>query len=79
VTPILFLLLTGWTMVFLLVEKTSESVLGIFTLGIGLGAYAVCRGWEMMKRYKEHREQVAEMAAADTSATRKKKRATCPE
>ena len=79
VTPILFLLLTGWTMVFLLVEKTSESVLGIFTLGIGLGAYAVCRGWEMMKRYKEHREQVAEMAAADTSVTRKKKRATCPE
>ncbi len=52
VTPILFLLLTGWTMVFLLVQKTAESVLGIFTLGIGLGVYAVCRWREVIASYK---------------------------
>jgi len=52
VTPILFLMLTGWTMVFLLIEKTAESVLGIFTLGIGLGVYALCQWIELSQRYK---------------------------
>ena len=75
VTPILFLLLTGWTMVFLLVEKTSESVLGIFTLGIGLGAYAVCRWWELMKQHKA-RQVVAEGVSPAMDVNRKKKRAT---
>ena len=75
VTPILFLLLTGWTIVFLLVEKTSESVLGIFTLGIGLGAYAVCRWWELMEQYKA-RQVVAEGVSPAMDVNRKKKRAT---
>lgn len=35
VVPILFLALTGWTMIFLMKEKTGEALMGLLTLAIG--------------------------------------------
>ena len=39
VTPLLFLLLSGWTLVFILRDKPVESVYGLATLVVGLGFY----------------------------------------
>lgn len=41
VTPVIFLLLSGWTLFFLLKEKTMESLYGLGTVGIGLIFYFV--------------------------------------
>ncbi|GAA4382725.1 APC family permease [Hymenobacter koreensis] len=40
-TPLLFLALNGWTLVFLLRDKFQESMLGLLTVAIGLLVYAV--------------------------------------
>jgi len=39
VTPILFLALSGWTLVFILRDKPVESLLGLLTLIVGAGVY----------------------------------------
>ncbi len=41
VTPIVFLLLSAWTMYFLLVKNTAESLYGLGTIGIGLIIYTI--------------------------------------
>lgn len=41
VTPVLFLLLSGWTLVYLLRDKPLESLAGLVTLLIGLPVYAL--------------------------------------
>ncbi len=76
VTPILFLMLTGWTMVFLLIEKTAESVLGIFTLGIGLGVYALCQWIELSQRYKAKMAEAKVQAGGKGSVIQGKKKRT---
>lgn len=73
VTPILFLLLTGWTMVFLLIQKTAESVLGIFTLGIGLGVYALCRWREVVASYKVRMTSYESRSTSEPSSVTKYK------
>lgn len=42
-TPLLFLLLSGWTLVFILRDKPLESLYGLATLGVGLGFYFLSR------------------------------------
>lgn len=41
VVPIIFLLLTGWTMCFLIIRKTDEALLGMLTLLIGMIVYYI--------------------------------------
>ena len=41
VTPIIFLSLTGWTLVYLLIDKPKESMLGLLTVAIGVVVYLV--------------------------------------
>ena len=43
VTPLLFLLLSGWTLVFILRDKPVESLYGLVTLVVGLGFYFLSR------------------------------------
>ena len=43
VTPLLFLLLSGWTLVFILRDKPTESLYGLATLVVGLGFYFLSR------------------------------------
>jgi len=43
VTPLLFLLLSGWTLVFILRDKPMESLYGLATLVVGLGFYYLSR------------------------------------
>ena len=40
-TPIIFLSLTGWTLVYLLIDKPKESMLGLLTVAIGVVVYLV--------------------------------------
>ncbi len=42
-TPLLFLGLSGWTLVFILLDKPTESLYGLLTLAIGLGVYTYVR------------------------------------
>ena len=42
-TPLLFLGLSGWTLVFILRDKPMESLYGLATLGVGLLVYALAR------------------------------------
>ena len=39
VTPVLFLLVTGWMVIYTLVDRTFESFIGLLTLLLGLGIY----------------------------------------
>lgn len=41
VVPVIFLLLTGWTMCFLIIRKTDEALLGMLTLLVGMAVYYV--------------------------------------
>lgn len=41
VVPVIFLILTAWTMCFLIIRKTDEALLGMLTLFIGMGVYYV--------------------------------------
>jgi APA family basic amino acid/polyamine antiporter len=41
ITPLLFLLLSGWTLVFLLRDQTVQSLLGLGTVMLGLIVYAI--------------------------------------
>ena len=41
VTPAIFLLLSGWTLAFILRDKPTESLYGLLTLAVGLAVYAV--------------------------------------
>jgi len=43
VTPLLFLLLSGWTLFFILRDKPKESLFGLLTLGVGVLVYLVAR------------------------------------
>jgi APA family basic amino acid/polyamine antiporter len=43
VTPLLFLLLSGWTLFFILRDKPLESLFGLLTLGVGVLVYLVAR------------------------------------
>ena len=43
VTPLLFLLLSGWTLFFILRDKPWESLYGLLTLGVGVLVYFVAR------------------------------------
>ncbi|MDO7876781.1 amino acid permease [Hymenobacter sp. ASUV-10] len=43
VTPLLFLLLSGWTLFFILRDKPYESLYGLLTLGVGALVYFVAR------------------------------------
>lgn len=52
--PIIFLLLTGWTMCFLIIRKTEESLLGMLTLVVGVAVYYVdkCYAAKIQKKMK---------------------------
>lgn len=39
ITPIIFLSLTGWTLVYLLIDKPNESLLGLLTVAVGVLVY----------------------------------------
>lgn len=39
ITPLIFLSLTGWTLVYLLIDKPKESLLGLLTIAIGVVVY----------------------------------------
>ncbi len=41
VTPAVFLVLSGWTLVFILRDKPTESLYGLLTLAVGLAVYAL--------------------------------------
>ena len=41
VTPFIFLLLSGWTLWYILLDKPTESLYGLLTLGLGLVVYGV--------------------------------------
>lgn len=43
ITPLLFLLLNGWTMVFLIRDKPTESLYGLATLAVGFVVYLLSR------------------------------------
>ncbi|TGE20255.1 amino acid permease [Hymenobacter aquaticus] len=43
VTPLLFLALSGWTLVFILRDKPTESLYGLATLAVGAGVYFLGR------------------------------------
>lgn len=47
-TPLIFLSLTGWTLVYLLIEKPKESLLGLFTVLIGIIFYYLSRYFSKM-------------------------------
>ena len=40
-TPFIFLSLTGWTLVYLLIDKPKESLLGLLTIAIGIVIYLI--------------------------------------
>ena len=42
-TPLVFLLLSGWTLVYILIDKPKESLYGLLTLLVGLGVYFLAR------------------------------------
>lgn len=43
VTPLVFLMLTGWTLAFILIERPQEALLGLAIIGTGFVIYAVAR------------------------------------
>ena len=51
-TPIIFLSLTGWTLVYLLIDKPKESMLGLLTVAIGVVVYFVSEKMSLKKYAK---------------------------
>ena len=51
-TPIIFLSLTGWTLVYLLIDKPKESMLGLLTVAIGVAVYFVSEKMSLKKYAK---------------------------
>ncbi len=51
-TPIIFLSLTGWTLVYLLIDKPKESMLGLLTVAIGVVVYLVSEKMSLKKYAK---------------------------
>ena len=43
VTPLAFLMLTGWTLAFILIERPQEALLGLAIIGTGFVIYAVAK------------------------------------
>lgn len=43
VTPLVFLMLTGWTLAFILIERPQEALLGLAIIGTGFVIYAVAK------------------------------------
>ena len=41
ITPLIFLSLTGWTLVYLLIDKPKESLLGLLTIVLGVVVYLI--------------------------------------
>lgn len=50
VTPAIFLLLTGWTLVYLMVERPQEVAFGLAVVGAGLLLYLASAWWERRPR-----------------------------
>jgi APA family basic amino acid/polyamine antiporter len=40
-TPLIYLAVTGWTLIFVLLDKPTESLLGLGVIGVGLAVYAL--------------------------------------
>ncbi len=49
ITPIIFLSLTGWTLVYLLIDKPKESLLGLLTVAVGVLVYFLTEKMSMNK------------------------------